>query len=159
MDILRNRNIWIAFFVWGLYWTFAPFMDRADLFDLVNGLSVALGIGVIIAYCPGGWRSLKLKADDMTSGHYLVLGVITVCSAFTVHRVWQWVWRWYGEPKWMSSHLMVGWFLWIIASGYVVHITSVGAIDGRIPASNWVRLAGWVVIGLTIGLIAAVAIN
>ena len=153
---VQNRNLWVAFAVWGSFWLFAPFMDTSDLFDLVNGLGVAIGVGVIFAYAPGAYRSLRLPPDRMLAGHYLVLGILTAVAGFVAHRFWGWIWRWVDKPTWMLDHKVLAWFFWIIASGYVVHLTSVNAIEGRVPGKNWVRLGIYVAAGL---VLAAVAIT
>lgn len=145
---VRNRNLWIALSVWGVYWLFAPFMERHDLFNKLNGVAVAVGIGVLVAYIPGIWRALRLDHREWSAGYYLVSGVVVVCFAVGAMRVHGWLWRWLGRPNDMVDSLLFGFFLWMLISGYLVHLTSVGAIHGKIPSRNWM----WAGIAVAAGL-------
>jgi len=130
-------------------------MERSELFNKLNGVAVAVGIGVLIAYIPGLWRALRLDHREWSAGYYLVSGVVVVCFAVGAMRVWGWMWRWMGQPQGMPDSLILGFFMWMLISGYMVHLTSVGAIHGKIPSRNWM----WAGIAVAIGLALATLVG
>jgi hypothetical protein len=50
----------------------------------------------------------------------------------------------------MVDHPMVAFFIWVIATGYMIHLASAGAIDGQIPRASWIRLGAFVALGVAL---------
>jgi hypothetical protein len=150
MGLLRSRRFWV-----GLTATigFLPlvFMPRNYLFDLVNGLTVAVGVGVMIAYFPGICKSMREPKWDGT--HYLVMGIFITWLATATRHLWNWVWRYIGKPPEMIDHQFVAFLVWMYFLGGVMHMSAKGALDGEIPRSTWIRMGIAVAAGVGLGLL------
>lgn len=153
MKIFRSRH-----FRYGLLAAsgFLPllFLPTAYMFDLVNALTVAVGVGVLAAYGPGVWRSYQ--QDEWGGGHYLVLGIAVTWIATTLRHMWNWAWRFAGKPDAMIDHPAVAFLVFLAMLGGTLHLAASGAIDGDIPRRNWLRLGIALAVGLALAFIVIV---
>jgi hypothetical protein len=150
MRLLRSRRFWV-----GLTATigFLPliFMPRNYLFDLVNALTVAAGVGVLIAYFPGICKSMREERWD--GNHYLVMGIFVTWLATAMRHLWNWIWRFIGKPPEMIDHQIVAFLVWMYFLGGIMHLSAKGALDGEIPKATWIRMGITVAAGVALGLL------
>jgi hypothetical protein len=153
MSVLRSRRFWICL---GAVISFLPLISLPPnyLFDVVNALTVAVGVGVLIAYFPGICKSLREPKWDGT--HYLVMGIFVTWIATAVRHLWNWVWRFLGKPPDMIEHPFVAFLVWATFMGGIMHMTAKGALDGEIPRENWIRLGIVVAFGVMMGLLVII---
>jgi hypothetical protein len=153
MSVFHSRRFWIGA---GAALGFLPLvvLPRQFMFDIVNALTVAVGVGVLIAYLPGICRSLQELRWDGT--HYLVLGIFVTWSATALRHLWNWIWRFLGKPAEMIDHPIVAFLVWMTFMGGVLHMTARGALDGEIPRENWIRLGVVIAAGIVTGLLVIV---
>ncbi len=153
MSIIRSRHFLIGV---ALVLAFVPltYLPPIYLFDLVNALTVAVGIGVLVAYGPGIFKSFQQPRWD--GSHYLVLGITATWTATAGRHLWNWAWRFMGKPPDMIDHWMVAFMVWLAFMGGVLHLTAKGAIGGEIPRENWIRLGVVVACGLATAFIVMV---
>jgi hypothetical protein len=153
MNVFYRRRFWIGL---GAVAGFLPLvlLPKAYLFDTVNALTVAVGAGVLVAYAPGICRSLE--ESRWTGTHYLVLGIFLTWIATATRHLWNWVWRYLGKPPDMIEHPFVAFLVWVTFMGGILHLAARGAIDGRIPRENWIRLGIVVAIGIATGLLVII---
>lgn len=151
--VVRNRLTWTALTVWLLFWPIAWALERDTLFDLVNALSVSVGVGVLCAYMPGFWYALRHQ--PLSGPHYLVLGIGCTWLATSIRHMWNWGWRFLDKPEWMIDHPFVAFLVWVLFTGGCLHLTAKGAIDGDIPKSNWIWLGAVVAVAVFLTLVAA----
>jgi hypothetical protein len=153
MGIFRSRRFVIAVLaVLG----FLPliFLQRHYMFDVVNALTVSVGVGVLIAYFPGIWRSLM--EPRWSGSHYLIFGIFLTWVATATRHLWNWVWRFLGKPPEMIDHPIVAFMVWLTFTGGILHMMAKGALDGEIPRENWIRLGVMVAIGVVTGLLVII---
>jgi hypothetical protein len=154
-QLLTSSKLWTAIALWSAFWVVEPFVEHHEyLFDVMNALSVSVGIGILIAYSEGIYESLVTKRP--IGGHWLILGIAVTWVASSVRQIWNWAWRWLDQPLWMINHPFVAFLVWVLVTGGALHLMSKNAIEGQIPRRNWLRLGWWVALGLSVGLIVAI---
>lgn len=146
MRVWTAPHLWAALALWILFWPVALMLPISWLFDIVNALSVSMAIGVVTAYLPGVIDSIRRRG--LSSGHYLVLGIVITWMATAVRNSWNWTWRWLGEPPWMINHIFVAFQVWVLFTAGILHMVAQDSIDGRIPRENWLKLGKWVFVGV-----------
>jgi len=143
--------------IWAAFWPIAWVLPRHNLFDLVNALTVAVAIGVLVAYAPAVRRSLM--RNDLSGSHYLVLGIACTWAATSVRHVWNWAWRYMDKPDAMIDNPIVAFLIWVMFTGGALHLTARDAIDGHIPSRNWVWLGVVVAVALACAMLVALLLE
>jgi len=156
------KFLWSRHFLAGVAMalTFVPlwwFLPTTYLFDLVNALTVSVGIGVLIAYLPGIARSFTMKR--WTGANFLVLGIVAAWVAIDGRHLWNWIWRYSGKPDAMIDHPLVAFMVWLTAWAGVLHLAAKGAIDRDIPRENWLKAGAFIAFGLALGSIVIVVLE
>lgn len=136
--LFKNKTIWQALIFWAAFWPVAHVVPREHLFDALYAIASCIGVGVLIAYGPGIYKSLQKQV--LNGGHYLVFGIGCTWSATLARFIYAWVWRYLGKPEWMVDHMFIAFTIWVLISGGALHLTAKNAINGQIPKSNWVWL-------------------
>ena len=135
--------------VWAISTTFVP---PAIMIELENGILVALGIGIIVAY--SGDTLAALRHPHPTRGDILALGIFLSWTSVAIGRSMSAFGR--------AMHYDLAWFnnhattlqIFIGALGGVCHLTAPEAVDGWVPRKAWVRIGLVVASGLAIVLTA-----
>lgn len=146
--LLRSNMLWLALFVWVIFWPFVFILDRDTLYESVTAIAGAIGIGVLVAYTPGIIRAIR--ADDRRSGNLLILGIGCTWFAAVGNRVWGWTYNLLGHPEWMLQHPFISFLIWIFFTGGVLHLTAYNAVDGRVPPKAWAYVGGITAAGLIV---------
>jgi hypothetical protein len=155
VKLLSSRTLWMAALLWGIFWPLALYMSRHDLFDLLNALSVSIGVGVLVAYLPATYKALT--TDHRTGGDLLVLGIDCTWFAVIGRQIYLWYWRWHTSVEAINrgegplNHIFFAFLVWMLISGGLLHLSARGAIEG-IPPINWVIIGGTVASGLALFL-------
>lgn len=155
--LFKNRTIWHALAYWAAFIPLAYYVPREHLFDVLYAIACCVGVGVLVAYGPGMWRSLKLQT--LNGGHYLVLGIGCTWTATIARFVWGWAWRFLGRPDWMVDHVFIAFTVWVLISGGALHLTAKNAINGAIPKSNWLWLGAVSACGVALALLIVVGLD
>jgi hypothetical protein len=155
MKLITSRTLWTAIGLWALFWPMAFGMTRHALFDLLNALSVSVGVGVLIAYLPATYKALT--TSHRTGGDLLVLGINCTWFAVIGRQIYLWWWRWHTNIEAINrgegplNHVFFAFLVWMLILGGVLHLSARGAIEG-IPPVNWVIIGGTVASGLALFL-------
>lgn len=138
---IRSTNLWVMTLVLGSFWLFAPFMNRAILFDLMNGLCISACTGVILIYYPsvakrlGSWRWFMF--NRLSGPHYFVLAM-TGTMLYTIYRcAWNWVWRLICPIDDFQNSLALAFSLWFMTFVACTFLLARDIDEGHIPTANW----------------------
>ena len=102
MERLHLKNttlLWIILIILVLFAPAIYFMDRQDMFEIVDGLAAGAAIGTIFRYAKPSWEALKLPARELRSGDYLVTGITMICIGGGTRLLGQWYWRANDKPQ------------------------------------------------------------
>jgi hypothetical protein len=155
MIILKSKNLWVVVALTAVFFLIAPFYPRSYVFDVVNALSIAACIGVLVMYYPsvskklGTW--LWIFRNDLSGVHYFIIAVMGLLLYVTVRHVYNVTWRWLGKPEWMIDHLFVAFMIWWTFMIAVMALLSRDMEEGIIPKENW----RWIGIFVTLGIALA----
>ena len=153
MGILTSRHLWAGILLAAVFLPLT-WLPRAYMFDIVNAMTVAVGTGVLVAYAPGIYRSFKQR--QWNGSNYLVLGIFVAWLALTTRHLWNWLWRYLGQPQAMIDHPFVAFLVWLAFMGGTLHLAARGAIDGVIPKDAWIRLGIAVATGVVLAMLVIV---
>lgn len=143
--------VWGAVFTLVAFWAVAPFVPRKLLFDVLNAVVSAVGLGVIAAYLPGVW--ITLRTNLASTGHFLVTGIALTWVASNGRTFWNWAWRYYGKPDYMIDHLMVAFFLVVLIMGGILHLAAKDVIEEKVPTRTWRKAGILLSLGFAIGFL------
>jgi hypothetical protein len=141
---IKSRVIEWGLVSWLSYWIVAPFFVRQTVFTVINGVIMALWIGILLAYWRGTWVAVRNNRKSL--GAKLVLtGIASLSLAITSIFTWGWFYEYAGRPSWMRDSLWRGWFSWIFLCGTVMLLVASTTDDTLlIPRDSWGRI-GFVV--------------
>jgi drug/metabolite transporter (DMT)-like permease len=142
----------------GLFWAVAPFVPRNIVYAVVNALALSIGVGIVIAYSREIWETIRLPRSEVGGGHILVLGIVLAWLSSAERGAFSYIYRYLGEPPEMMSTLFQAFAVWVLFWAGVLHLTAKGAIHGKIPRRNWVRVGIVVCVAMILALIGAVII-
>jgi hypothetical protein len=148
----RNQILISCLLAWLAFWPMAWMMPRLPLFDIINSLSVSIGIFVLWAYLPGVVAALR-KGDDLDKAHFLILGIFITWIAMISRTNWLWGWRYLGEPEGGLDHVLVAFIAWLVVTGGVFHLLAPRVLDGNVPRAGWSALTMSILFGLVLGVI------
>lgn len=114
-----------------------------------NVILLSLACGIVVAYAPVAWESLRRGMIDGAS--ILAIGILSSWAGVVVARTVSIVWRvldkpvdWLDSP-WWGSHLMLS------TIGAMCHLIAPEAMAGRIPTRELVRIGLMVAGGVFVG--------
>ncbi|MDV2986988.1 UNVERIFIED_CONTAM: hypothetical protein Q9R58_22015 [Methylobacteriaceae bacterium AG10] len=130
-------------------------LDGATLIAGFNAALVALATGVVVSFIVDAAKIVTGRAP-MTKVHWLVLGITTHWAGTDGQRIWSIIWRWVGQPMWMTDSWVIAYCLFLSTAGAYFHLASSEAMGAeRIPRARWVRYgalaAGAIFIAMAIG--------
>ena len=147
----RRQRLIVAAIAVAIFWPVAFLLERNHLFDIVNGLAVAVGCGIVATY---SGAALRVFRDNVcTPGHLLVVGIVTAWLAVVVRLLMIWIWRFNGQPEALINHVLLAFAVWLFVLGGALHLTARNAIEDTIPKSNLITLGLAVASGTLIGLV------
>jgi hypothetical protein len=141
-----KRPFWVVTIIATLSFLPLLLLEGQHAFDLLDWLTVAVGIGIIIGYLPSLIRARQLTQWE--PGHIFVIGIFSVQVAQVSRHFWQWIWRYFGKPDWMLDHWFLLVTIWLFFIGGVMHLIVSDVVEGKIPRENWVRVGIAVAVGL-----------
>lgn len=136
--------------LWGGFWLLPVFLPRYLVFDIVNAVLTAGSAGALVAYLPSIRDMLRNRA--VSTGHLLGIGICIIAGSMGIARtVYNWIWRYHGQPHEMINHPLLAWIFWIAVTGYLLHLTAQGVIEGEVPTRNWIVAGLWTALGVAVG--------
>lgn len=142
----------ILIFIWGSFWGWAPLTNADVVFEIVNGLYMAVGGGVAVVAFPGAMECMRFRVRDMHGGHFLVLGIFIVGMSSAFAGTWRWVYRVLDRPEWMTDNLLSAFPSFMAFTGFILLMIAADTIAVRtVPQPNWLRLG--VVFAVSGGLV------
>jgi hypothetical protein len=155
MIILKSKNFWVVVALSAMFWLIAPHYNRSYVFDVVNALSIAGCIGVVVMYYPSVAKKLGtwwwVFRNDLSGVHYFIIGVMGLLIYVAARHTYNVVWRWNDKPAWMIDHLWVAFMIWWTFMIAIMALLSRDMEEGMIPKENW----RWIGIFVTFGLALA----
>ena len=144
---LLRAPLTLAVLGWHLAWGAVALATRAPaLIELLNGLVLAVGCGVCVAFLANAGEAMR--AERPRADQILVAGIWWSWFAVIEQRVWSVVWRGLGTPMWLANSDFTTHFVSIALLAGLMHLAGPEAIDGRVPARQWVRIGLIVAAGL-----------
>lgn len=153
---IKSRNVWTMCILLAMYFIIAPYISRQMLFDILNGLSIASAIGVIIAFYPsvskrlGTWRWFML--NNLDGAHYFAAALCGVEFYVIMRHGYNAIWRLVidiNDPY--QNSLTVGFMIWFITVINYVFIMAIDLEKGHIPTRNWWWVGVTSIAGLSLG--------
>lgn len=150
-----HRPLVVAVVGWHAAWgAVALATDAAGLIEVLNGLLLAVACGVCIAFFTNMWEALR--AERPRSDQILVAGIWWSWLAIVEQRVWSMVWRGLGTPLWLANSDLTTHFVSVALLAGLMHLAGPEAIDGRVPARQWVRIGAIVAAGIALVVVLAI---
>ena len=153
--IVKSKNLWALVGLSALFWGIAPWFPRPYVFDVVNALSIAGAIGVIVMYYPsvakttGSWAWVFY--NNLTGAHYFIIGLLGFVSYILARHLYNAIWRWLGKPDWMQDSLIVAFMVYGTAVIATMHLLSRDMHEGKIPNDNWRWVGIFTALGVALG--------
>lgn len=136
-----------------LYWPLALFIPKPVFLELINGVVASSSIGIVMAFIPGAWTSLRLRPYRLQGAHLLVLGITLLQFAIAALFAWGWAYRVFDKPEWMIDHLFRGWLVYLISIAGLLHLMATDIEHEAMPSRGWMRLCAAVAAGLLLSVI------
>jgi hypothetical protein len=150
----RARIIGGVIVAWVLFWIVALTIPRRATLDIVNALTIAVGLGIIVAYSKDAFISLFHKTwQTITPGRLLVTGIFLAFIGSVFRNAWSWTWRSLDYPDWMRDHPILSFSLFVIVTGGCFHLLANSSTDDGVPKKAWLRLGRTVAIGVALGIL------
>ena len=144
----RYPLLW-AVIGWHVVWgAIALVTDAGPLIEFLNGLLLAVGSGVLVAFFTIMVHALR--AERPTSDQILIAGIWWSWLATVEQRVWSIVWRALGAPMALANTDLVTHFVSIMLLAGLMHMAGPEAINGRVPTRQWARIGAYVACGIAI---------
>lgn len=138
--ILRNLSTWTLLATFASFWLWAPFVSEARVYDVLYLLGGSIAAGLLVSYGAGLYVTLTMPRQQTDAGHFLVMAVFATTYGFL--GFFGYLWLGGRFDIWAAS------FLWMMVCGFAIKSVSIGAIDGKLPRENFVRLGLTVTAGL-----------
>lgn len=120
--------------------------------EIGNIMVLALSAGIVVAYAPivkDALRHHLIEGSDI-----LTIGIFVGWLATFYARGGSIIWRLLGQPpEWLNSALW-GFHIALSCVAALAHLIAPGAIAGRVPTRQWLKIGALVTIGVL--LVAAV---
>ena len=139
--------------VWIFYWPITYVLPKAVFLEMLNGMLSAVSIGIVLAYFPGAWRSLRARPYALQGAHLLVLGVTLMQLAITGLFIWGWAYRILDKPYWMTDSMLRGWFVYLLFIANVLLLMATDVDNDAMPTRSWLHVGSFVAIGLGMSVI------
>ena len=155
----HNQVIQVCLVVMAAFVPAALILPRLYLFDLINALTTALGIAILIAFWPGITELVyRMRCPDkIEPGHYLVLGLSIITTIWVFRTDWIAIWRALDEPDRGLDHIVFAAAAWCLFPGAIMLLLSPKLLEGAVPRHGWrsfrtaivisvvlfIGLAGW----------------
>lgn len=150
--LISNRIFEVILAVTVLYWAIAPFMARYLVFEIVNSLLLSISLGIVVAFTPGAWRSMRMPWDLLTASHFITVGIWLFWLVEAMQRLWSLIFRALGFQAAMAYHLWLGYLLVMSIVAGIFHIIVKEPSD-LFPRSNWRNIGIIVAISLMMLLV------
>lgn len=144
--VVRNRYLWVLIGIWLSYWVWGPWIDADTRWDILIALVVSICLGLLLSYGAALIATFRVPIQKVDAGHFLVIAIF----ATTYGIVGTFGYRWLGFDR----DVLHGAFLWVMVTGLGMKLVTIGAINGRIPRENFVRLGVYASIGLFLAMLA-----
>lgn len=149
--VFRNAMFWGVVLASAMYFAASALVDSNLLQTTLHAISFSIWIAVGVTYLPGA--ILGVLERRPTNADYLIIGIVCAGLSTALMRGWSAFYRILGRPEWMFENPIFGYLILLGIFGGVIHLTAPGAIGGRVPARNWIK------VGIAIGIGAAMAIS
>lgn len=153
---IKSRNVWVMCLLLGSFFVVAHYVSRQILFDLMNGLSIASAIGVIVAFYPsvskrlGTWR--WFMRNDLSGAHYFAAALCGVEFYVIMRHGYNAIWRLVVDnvDPYQNS-LTVAFMIWFITVINYVFLMAIDLEAGHVPTRNWWWVGITTIAGLSLG--------
>jgi hypothetical protein len=111
-----------------------------------NVILMAMATGIVVAYAPVVRQALQRPLIE--GGDILAIGIFIAWLGVAYARGVSILWRLADKPvDWLDSPI---WGLHIALStiGAMCHLVAPGAVEGRVPTRQWIRIGLWVAAGV-----------
>ncbi len=140
VDLRELRVIHVAILSMVLFVGVAALIPQRELMRFLNIYTLSVAIAVVVTFAPIWLNTLAKRVNDVGGGEMLSLGIGCTWTSEIGQRIWSLVWRGFAQPEWMTTNYSLPFLLWLCVLGGVQHLTSPGAVDGIVPARNWIVL-------------------
>ena len=82
---------------------------------------------------------------------HLALGIFLGWFAIVMNRTWVGLIRMYPLEMEMRQSYFIAFYVWTAIVAAFFHLTAPGAIDGRVPTSNWIKIGFAMMFGVILG--------
>ena len=128
------------------------------LIVILNLVLISLSVTVCFAFAEEVFRFIFMDVP-LDKGYLLIVGIFLTWSASVLRSGLSIVWRWLGEPPWITNTDFTNYFLFLMIVGAVLHVLSPGSISEQIPPKRWIRIGAAAGIGVFLALMLLYASN
>lgn len=136
IKLIKNRLFEVNLAVTLLYWVIAPLVHRYLVFEVGNAMTFSVALGIVVAYSPGAFRSMRLPWREVYAAHFITVGIWQFWLVEACQRVWSMVNRAMGQPPGFNDNLSLGYLIVMGALAGVYHVITKEQSD-VFPHSDW----------------------
>ena len=149
-DFARSPLVWVIA-AWHAAWgAIALATDARVLIDVLNFFVLGIAIGVIVAYLPNVVRACRKARPN--GAEILTVSIWGAWVSLLEARLLSIVWRLVGRPDWLANTDITSHIVSLALLSGIGHLAGPEAIDGRVPAREWVRIGFYVSVGLIVAV-------
>lgn len=152
MAMLRSASFWCGLALWALFFPIAAYLERQELFGLLDSLIVSVGCGVMVAYGKAAADKISVPLTKHRSGDAIILSIFIGALGITAAFGMLWFWRLSGKTSGIIDSLAAAFPRWVIMTSGMLALAASGAIDGKVPLRSYVKAGIWVALGVALFL-------
>jgi len=136
--VLRSRNVHVAALLFGLFAVASVLVPFDSLYLTVTFVLVSVEVLLSLAYLPA--FLMAIVSSPVRERDQLIMGIWVAWNFDLATRVWSLAYRYTDNSDWMLTTNTVTLLLFGRLLAAMLHVTAPDAIDGRVPASSWMKL-------------------
>ena len=134
------------------YWPVYYAVPADLLWTIMNGILMALWVGIMVTYWHGTWIAVRDSTNPL-GGKIAISSIALLAVAITGIFAWGWAYQYWGQPFWMRGHPIRGWITWgfLVAT---VGLVFAGTVSDRefLPAGSWKRVGTFAAMAVVLTL-------
>lgn len=112
--------------------------DNTLLLKILRGAQLGVAVAVSFVFARTFYETLQ--EPDLRAESLLPAGVFLAWAATALAAAMALIWRVSGRPPWIADSDLVALHIFASTLGGIYHLIAPGAVDGRIPRMEWIKV-------------------
>lgn len=155
MSLFRSASAWGLICLWALFIPMAYLLERQALFEVMDGIIISLGAGIVFSYGPATLQRLSVPLREHETADLLIIGVFTGALGAGLSFGLLGAWRLAGQPDdYIINWTVTAFPRWILVTSGAMLLTASNAIQGRVPPRSYLKTGVYIAAGVGLALAA-----